>query len=116
MNPKTFFLEPTCAAHKQYEALKAFYTEDLSVENAAAKFGFKSAYFQKIRFEFTNKLKEVRRIEWLSYADIIRIGLGIIEPKARTAKEQWDKWYEESFEKGWRNTKLTYTITYSCCV
>ena len=57
MDPKTFFLTPTCALHKQYEALKAFYIEELSAENTAAKFGFTPAYFKKIRYEFTNKLK-----------------------------------------------------------
>ena len=32
MDPKSFFLKPTCATQRQYEALKAFYTEDLSVD------------------------------------------------------------------------------------
>ena len=40
MDPKSFFLKPTCATQRQYEALKAFYTEELSVEDAAARFGF----------------------------------------------------------------------------
>lgn len=58
MDPKSFFLQPTSATQRQYEALKAFYIEGLSMESASVKFGFKVAYFRKLRFEFAKKLKQ----------------------------------------------------------
>ncbi len=58
MNSKDYFLHPSCATQRQYEALKEFYTTDLSAESAALKFGFKPTYFKKIRLEFAQKLKQ----------------------------------------------------------
>ena len=58
MNPNNYFLHPTCATQRQYEALKAFYIEGLSVEEVASKFGFTPSYFKKIRSNFKKKLKQ----------------------------------------------------------
>ncbi len=57
MKPKEFFMQPVTSAQRQYEALKAFYCEGFSAKEASEKFGFSPAYFKKLRFEFSRKLK-----------------------------------------------------------
>jgi len=57
MDAKTFFLQPSCASQRQYEALRSFYVDSLSAKRAAEKSGFSSAYFKKLRFEFNRMLK-----------------------------------------------------------
>ncbi len=57
MEPKEFFMQPVTSAQRQYEALKAFYSEGLSAKEASEKFGFSPGYFKKLRFEFSRKLK-----------------------------------------------------------
>ena len=39
METNEFFNSPTCAAQRQYEALKAFYIDGLSTKDAAQKLG-----------------------------------------------------------------------------
>lgn len=58
MDEKDFFLNPEIAIHKQYEALRAFYIEGLSSDNASRKFKLSSSYFKKLRFQFSKSLKE----------------------------------------------------------
>ena len=58
MKPKDYFLHHGCTAQKHYEALKAFYLEGLRAEQVALQFGFTTAYFKKLRFEFAQKLKQ----------------------------------------------------------
>ena len=58
VNPKDYFLQPSNATQRQYEALKAFYVGGLPAELAAAQFGFRPTYFKKLRFEFAKKLEQ----------------------------------------------------------
>jgi transposase len=58
MEPNEFFNSPTCAAQRQYEALKAFYIDGLSTKDAAQKFGFSPTYFKKLKFDFSKKIIE----------------------------------------------------------
>jgi hypothetical protein len=58
MEPKDFFSRPASPLQRQYEALKAFYLDELSAADAATKFGFSPAYFKKLRFEFARGLRE----------------------------------------------------------
>lgn len=57
MEPKQFFLQPNNPAQKQYEALRAFYLENLSAEEVAHTFQYSPAYFKKLHHEFTQQLK-----------------------------------------------------------
>ena len=58
MDPKTFFLQPKLSSQKQYEALRAFYVDRLSSDEAAKRFSFSTTYFKKLRFEFNQSLKK----------------------------------------------------------
>ncbi len=58
MTPEEFFITPSSALQRRYEALKAFYYEGLPADAAAAKFGISPSFFKKIRYEFGKDLRE----------------------------------------------------------
>jgi|APCOG7522876152_1049122.scaffolds.fasta_scaffold06427_1 hypothetical protein len=58
MDPKTFFSHPSCTAQRHYEAMRAFYHEGLPAADAAKKFDLSPTYFKKLRFEFSQGLRE----------------------------------------------------------
>ena len=47
-----FFLEPTNASHRQYEALRAFFVEGLSSKEAARRFGYTEGSFRVLVHAF----------------------------------------------------------------
>ena len=65
MEPKTFFLNPSTAVQKKYEALRAFYTEKRSASQVAEKFKFSESYFKKLRYEFNQTLNREEDIFFL---------------------------------------------------
>jgi len=40
MDPFTFFREPVLVSHKQYEALRMYFIEDIPAHEVAARFGY----------------------------------------------------------------------------
>src|SRR5580704_16924763 len=59
-----FFLEPTSAAQRQYEALRAYFLEGLSSADVSARFGYTPGsfrvlchYFRRARPDFFRELK-----------------------------------------------------------
>jgi hypothetical protein len=56
MDAKEFFINPTTPTQRRYEALKAFYVNELPLADAAAKFGLSPSYLKKVRFEFVRNL------------------------------------------------------------
>jgi hypothetical protein len=53
---KDFFLKPNNAAHRQYEALRAFYVDRRSTKEVAETFGYSENYFNKLRSLFRQRL------------------------------------------------------------
>jgi hypothetical protein len=49
------FLEPSNAAHRQYEALRAFFVEGLPSAQAAARFGYTPGSFRVLVHQFRNR-------------------------------------------------------------
>jgi len=47
-----FFLEPTNATHRQYEALRAYFVEDLPSAEVARRFGYSPGSFRVLTHEF----------------------------------------------------------------
>lgn len=47
-----FFLEPSNAAHRQYEALRAFFVENLSSTEVARRFGYSPGSFRVLTHQF----------------------------------------------------------------
>jgi hypothetical protein len=50
------FLEPQNATHRQYEALRAFFVEGISSQQAATRFGYTPGSFRVLCSEFRNNL------------------------------------------------------------
>jgi hypothetical protein len=59
MNIKSFFLKPKSVAHKQYEALRMYYVEDLSAQEVADHFGYTYRAFTSLVSSFREKLGDV---------------------------------------------------------
>src|SRR5438270_7535489 len=49
------FLEPSNSAHRQYEALRAFFVDRLSSAEAAARFGYTPGSFRVLVHQFRNQ-------------------------------------------------------------
>lgn len=58
MDLKNYFIKPGESIQKQYEALRAFYVDRLSADQAALKFGYSTTYFKKLRFLFATQIKK----------------------------------------------------------
>lgn len=58
VNSKDFFLNPSSASQRHYEALRLFYVDGLPADRAASQLGLSPAYFKKLRFDFSNKLAQ----------------------------------------------------------
>lgn len=51
---RKFFLEPSSPKQRQYEAIRAYYVDELTGEEAAAKFGYTPGSFRQLLHEFVN--------------------------------------------------------------
>ena len=58
MNPKDFFATPQNIVHKQYEALRAFFTGQYSAQEAAKRFGYTTNSFYSLIRDFRKTLSE----------------------------------------------------------
>ena len=58
MQATEFFQHPQSAAHKQYEALRAFYVERKSATEVAQQFGYTLSAFYSLSRDFKQQLKD----------------------------------------------------------
>lgn len=58
MDIKKFFTEPQSTAQKQYEALRAFYTQECSGRETASKYGYTLSSFYSLARDFKKNLAE----------------------------------------------------------
>ena len=58
MNPADFFATPQNIVHKQYEALRAFFTGECSAQHAAKRFGYTINSFYSLIRDFRKTLSE----------------------------------------------------------
>jgi hypothetical protein len=49
---RAFFLKPSCAGQRQYEALRAVFVEGLSQKDAALRFGYSPGAFRLLVMHF----------------------------------------------------------------
>jgi hypothetical protein len=56
-DPTAFFLEPTSARHRQYEALRAFFVEGCSSAEAAERFGYSVGSFRILCWRFRHSME-----------------------------------------------------------
>jgi len=58
MNPKEFFDSPKNIIHKQYEALRVFFTGECSAQEAADRFGYTVSSFYSLTRDFKKKIEQ----------------------------------------------------------
>ena len=58
MNAINYFTQPNNSNHRQYEALRAFFCDNLSVQEVAKNFGFSSLYFKKLKNQFIKEFND----------------------------------------------------------
>jgi transposase len=57
MQLKNYFSKPKSTQQLHYEALRAFYYENLDANSVSKKFGLSASYFKKLRTTFRNSIK-----------------------------------------------------------
>lgn len=57
MLPKNYFTQPKTVSQKQYEAIRAFFVDELSANETAQKFGYKIKAFNSLVADFRKKIK-----------------------------------------------------------
>lgn len=62
--------------------------------------------------ETYERLQAIKEKEGKSFADILRIGMGILKAKAK--KE--DKAYSQGYEQGYNEAEREFKVTYACSV
>lgn len=73
----------------------------------------------RVNRDIYERLRKIRELEGLRFADVLKIGLGIIEPKAkdynRIRNEEYTEGYVEGWNHGHRDAEMAYKITFPCC-
>ena len=62
--------------------------------------------------EIYNSLQDIKKREGQSLTTIMKVGLGILESKAKKEDQAYSKGYEE----GYRKAELEFKVTYHCSV
>ena len=55
---RDYFLRPTCASQRQYEALRAVFVEGLSQKDAAQRFGYSYGAFRQLVLQFRSAFSD----------------------------------------------------------
>ena len=55
---KKYFQNPQDPSQKKYEALRAFYVDEIDTKEVSDKFGYSYTYFKKLRFCFNRQIKQ----------------------------------------------------------
>lgn len=74
----------------------------------------------RVSKEFHDRLQAAKETEGLSFADIVKAGLGLFEVKASNEKEAREQGFEAGFEAGFeegsKEAETRYEVTYLCKV
>lgn len=78
----------------------------------------------RVTKELYDRLKAIKEKESRSFADILRTGLGIIEPRAQEKEEAtkkglaegYKKGYNEGHKKGYAEAEQLFKVTYPCTI
>jgi len=70
----------------------------------------------RVTREVYERLEMLRETEGKSFADILKVGLGILEANVRDRGAVWEEAYAEGWGDGLTNGWETWGVTYRCCV
>ncbi len=68
----------------------------------------------RVPLEVYERLQAVREAEGKSFADLLKIGLEIVEPKIKTARKARTEGFDEGYEEGYADAEHKYKVTYAC--
>lgn len=63
-----------------------------------------------------NRLREVKEVEGQSFADILKIGLGILEVQVKEEAEVREQGHTKGYKRGYAAAERLYKVTYPCNV
>jgi hypothetical protein len=66
--------------------------------------------------EVYDRLQVVKKAEDKSFADVLKIGLGILEVRVKEEEEVREQGYAEGYRKGYADAERLYKVTYPCSV
>src|SRR3989304_2007661 len=66
--------------------------------------------------EVYDRLQVIRRTEGRSFADVLKIGLGILEVRAKEEGEIRKQSHREGYKKGYAEAEGLYKVVYPCNV
>ncbi len=61
-----------------------------------------------------DRLMQAKEVESKSFADILKIGLGVQEVQARKVREAKKRGYNEGYQKGYAEATVRFKVTYRC--
>ena len=70
----------------------------------------------RISRELCDRLQVVKKAEGKSTADVLKVGVGLLEVKVSEEKEAKRQGYEEGFGEGYERAESRYKVTYRCSV
>lgn len=66
--------------------------------------------------EVYKRLQVVKKAEGQSFADVLKIGLGILEVRVKEEAEVRKQGYDKGHRKGYAEAECLYKVTYPCSV
>jgi predicted CopG family antitoxin len=70
----------------------------------------------RVSRDIYERLVEVRSTNNSSFTDILKIGLGIVEPRKKELSEVRSKEYIRGHQEGYAKAETIYKVVYSCAV
>jgi predicted CopG family antitoxin len=70
----------------------------------------------RVAKELYDRLKAVKKTEGRSFADILKIGLGVLEVQVKKEEEVKKKAHTEGYRTGYAEAERLYKVTYLCAI
>lgn len=70
----------------------------------------------RVTRDIYHRLQAAKQAEGKSFTDILKIGLGMLEPQIRRENEIRKKGHAEGYAKGYAEAEHLYKVTYFCSV
>ena len=66
--------------------------------------------------EVYGRLQAVKEVEGMSFAEVLKVGLGLLEVRAKGEAEIRKQGYDAGYKKGYAEAERLYKVTYPCNV
>jgi len=63
-----------------------------------------------------DRLQTIKKTDSKSFADVLKVGLGLLEVRAKGEAEIKRQGYAQGYKKGYADAERTYNVTYPCNV